>query len=416
MWLAWLLLGVVVQVCSAGDAIEQLTDDSFIEAIKDSDSTWLVDFYAPWCSSCVHLEPILNDAAVEAKSFLRIAKVNVDANPKLAAKYEIVRYPTIMYGRWNARMNEVELKPYPGDRSVDSLVKFGKRMAGDVVSSITSDKEWEQYFSVDGSMLVFGQSAQPDAKEVEMLELYKKTAAFFQNQHIFTTTNDAKMLAKFSRPAPFVARIDSNQKQPYYYDGDLALPKMNRYPSFTTFENSNFKRIGSFRILVVGCYLPERDASFESLFQSFASYSNSLLTPSERERFAFGWINSTRYEHYLTKFFVYSDQLPTFFVWNTEAQVFYNYEGPHDAESMRQFLSNILVGKERAIGQANYPLKIYRYFVRGYPWTLLWLIPGSIVLFFIGLGFYGFLKYDDKAEKRALAQISQGTSKAKKDE
>ncbi|CAK4502920.1 unnamed protein product [Aphanomyces euteiches] len=200
-----------------------------------------------------------------------------------------------MYGRWNARMNEVELKPYPGDRSVDSLVKFGKRMAGDVVSSITSDKEWEQYFSVDGSMLVFGQSAQPDAKEVEMLELYKKTAA-------------------------------------------------------------------------------------------------------------------------LTKFFVYSDQLPTFFVWNTEAQVFYNYEGPHDAESMRQFLSNILVGKERAIGQANYPLKIYRYFVRGYPWTLLWLIPGSVVLFFIGLGFYGFLKYDDKAEKRALAQISQGTSKAKKDE
>ncbi|CAK4124468.1 unnamed protein product [Aphanomyces euteiches] len=282
-----------------------------------------------------------------------------------------------MYGRWNARMNEVELKPYPGDRSVDSLVKFGKRMAGDVVSSITSDKEWEQYFSVDGSMLVFGQSAQPDAKEVEMLELYKKTAAFFQNQHWI---------------------------------------EMNRYPSFTTFENSNFKRIGSFRILVVGCYLPERDASFESLFQSFASYSNSLLTPSERKRFAFGWINSTRYEHYLTKFFVYSDQLPTFFVWNTEAQVFYNYEGPHDAESMRQFLSNILVGKERAIGQANYPLKIYRYFVRGYPWTLLWLIPGSVVLFFIGLGFYGFLKYDDKAEKRALAQISQGTSKAKKDE
>lgn len=58
----------------------------------------LVDFYADWCGPCKMVGPILEQIADEDTS-VSIAKVNIDENPNLAAKYKVMSIPTLMVFR-----------------------------------------------------------------------------------------------------------------------------------------------------------------------------------------------------------------------------------------------------------------------------------------------------------------------------
>lgn len=55
----------------------------------------LVDFFADWCMPCRMLTPILKDLAAEMGESIRILKVDVDTNPKVAMKYGVYSVPTI---------------------------------------------------------------------------------------------------------------------------------------------------------------------------------------------------------------------------------------------------------------------------------------------------------------------------------
>ncbi len=68
---------------------------NFNELIQ-SDTPVLVDFYADWCQPCHMMAPILEDAASKLSGKAKIIKVNVDKNPKAAAKYSIRSIPTLL--------------------------------------------------------------------------------------------------------------------------------------------------------------------------------------------------------------------------------------------------------------------------------------------------------------------------------
>lgn len=79
-----------------GDAISTLTTTSFPEHIATAERPVLVDFWAEWCGPCKMVAPILEEIATEQAGKVRVAKVNVDENPGLATKFNVMSIPTMI--------------------------------------------------------------------------------------------------------------------------------------------------------------------------------------------------------------------------------------------------------------------------------------------------------------------------------
>jgi len=73
-----------------------LTDSTFQNTIRESDRPILVDAWAPWCGPCRMVAPIMEQLAAEANGRYRIAKLNVDENPRTASQFQIQSIPTML--------------------------------------------------------------------------------------------------------------------------------------------------------------------------------------------------------------------------------------------------------------------------------------------------------------------------------
>lgn len=75
--------------------IATLTDTTFDEIVAGSDKPVLVDFWAEWCGPCKMIAPILSEIADEEDG-IQIAKLNVDENPAVARRFEVMSIPTMI--------------------------------------------------------------------------------------------------------------------------------------------------------------------------------------------------------------------------------------------------------------------------------------------------------------------------------
>ncbi len=73
-----------------------ITDATFEEEVEKSSLPVLLDCWAPWCGPCKMLEPTIDQIAEEMDGSIKVAKLNVDENPKTAAKFGIMSIPTIL--------------------------------------------------------------------------------------------------------------------------------------------------------------------------------------------------------------------------------------------------------------------------------------------------------------------------------
>lgn len=76
-----------------------VTDTSFKQEVLDSNIPVLVDFWASWCSPCKMIAPIVEALAQEYDGQVKVAKVDVDANPITPGMFGIMSIPTLMLFR-----------------------------------------------------------------------------------------------------------------------------------------------------------------------------------------------------------------------------------------------------------------------------------------------------------------------------
>ncbi|HEY7366379.1 MAG TPA: thioredoxin [Methylomirabilota bacterium] len=77
-------------------ATVHLTEQNFDETLVAATGTLMVDFWAEWCAPCRAIAPVLEELARESGGRITLAKVNVDENPGLAARYGIRSIPTVL--------------------------------------------------------------------------------------------------------------------------------------------------------------------------------------------------------------------------------------------------------------------------------------------------------------------------------
>ncbi len=80
----------------ANELIKQVTDATFETEVLNAGSPVLVDFWAEWCGPCKMIAPILDEVATSYSSKLQVAKMNVDDNREVPAKFGIRGIPTLM--------------------------------------------------------------------------------------------------------------------------------------------------------------------------------------------------------------------------------------------------------------------------------------------------------------------------------
>ena len=74
----------------------EFTDSNFQTTVLDSDKLSVIDFWAEWCGPCKMIAPILDEVATGYSGKLQIAKMNVDENRDIPAKFGIRGIPTLM--------------------------------------------------------------------------------------------------------------------------------------------------------------------------------------------------------------------------------------------------------------------------------------------------------------------------------
>lgn len=100
--------------------VKELNKDNFQQEVLEADKVTLVDFFADWCGPCKMVGPIVDQIAAE-NTDINVCKVNVDKQPELAAKYNVMSIPTLI-----SFENGQELKKSIGLVSKDEILALVK--------------------------------------------------------------------------------------------------------------------------------------------------------------------------------------------------------------------------------------------------------------------------------------------------
>lgn len=104
-------------------ATVNIKDADFQGQVLDSKIPVLVDFWAPWCGPCKIAEPTLEELAETYKDKVIIAKLNVDENPQMSGKFEVMSIPTTILFKGGQEIGRQT--GFSGKEKFEELLKKG---------------------------------------------------------------------------------------------------------------------------------------------------------------------------------------------------------------------------------------------------------------------------------------------------
>jgi len=97
---------------------DQINESQFEQKVIKSDKPVMVDFFAEWCGPCKMISPMIDEVSGEVEGKAHVFKVDVDKNPALANKYQVMSIPTIVFFKDGKVINQLV-----GTVSKEDLIK-----------------------------------------------------------------------------------------------------------------------------------------------------------------------------------------------------------------------------------------------------------------------------------------------------
>ena len=138
--LIFALFGISFQFFGKDSKVIQLNHKNFKKKVVQSKNLWLILFYAPWCGHCQEFHPEFEKIAQVTKGLFKIGAVNCEKEEKLADKFRIQGFPTLIF----LGENKKRIEEYQGDRDAKKIIEFlfkkAKKIASKKLKSIKDVK------------------------------------------------------------------------------------------------------------------------------------------------------------------------------------------------------------------------------------------------------------------------------------
>ncbi len=103
--------------------MREVTDETFDTEVLESGTPTVVDFWAPWCGPCRAVAPVTEELEAEHGGKLAFAKLDIDENPEVAARYGVLSIPTVMLFAEGERKHEL-IGAYPRSKYQSAFAEY----------------------------------------------------------------------------------------------------------------------------------------------------------------------------------------------------------------------------------------------------------------------------------------------------